>query len=75
MSEGAYATNVLISVSVIAVIIGAGLGYGGAVLTDSDDSSGKAADVFDSSSINATLRVGFIYLCRTSRRYRLDSRP
>ncbi len=62
MSEGMYAQNVLIGTVVIAVIIGAGLGYGGSVLTEDDDT--KTITTTTTTEVNVTriLKAGFIYV-------------
>ncbi|MCE7734283.1 MAG: BMP family ABC transporter substrate-binding protein [Candidatus Heimdallarchaeota archaeon] len=54
MSEATYGQSVLISTVVIAVIVGAGLGYGGSVAFSSDDDSGAG--------ISGNLKAGFIYV-------------
>lgn len=51
MSEAGYNTNVLIGVAIIGVLVGAGLGFGGAQL-GTEDGAG----------VSGNLKVGFIYV-------------
>ncbi|OLS23776.1 MAG: Purine-binding protein precursor [Candidatus Heimdallarchaeota archaeon LC_2] len=53
MSEGMYAQNILIGTVVIALIIGAGIGYGTTQFTADDE---------DSTAVSGKLKAGFIYV-------------